>query len=305
MNSSMTTVYSMPPGMENRVCNFVRQVISVEITEQLHTHAFIKVMRITGGKAEWVVNNRCHILEEGCFVILNESEMRRIKKICSDEPLEMDWFQFQPLTLFSQMPVNACMRLCSIFYSRPKGFSNVITPDSANVAEIASAYTELVKNAEQPGILQDEAVIGRLYSLLVEITRHYTKLLGNDFLDSNIMSIGNFQKMTEAISYVREHYMEEITEQHAARFVYMSPHYFSKLFQAYYGIRFRSYLRQYRMEKTLELLRSHAGSNMNILDAALSCGFTSASGFYKCLNDLYGEGGAKEIIRRMKDSVDK
>lgn len=295
----------MPPGTENRVCNFVRQVISVEITEQLHTHEFIKVMRITGGKAEWVVNNRCHILEEGCFVILNESEMRRIKKICSDEPLEMDWFQFQPLTIFSQMPVNSCMRLCSIFYSRPKGFSNVITPDSPRSVEIASAYEELVKNAEQNGILQDEAVIGRLYSLLVEITRHYVNLLGSDFLDSSMVSIGNFQKMTEVISYVREHYMEEITEQQVARYIYMSPYYFSKLFQAYYGIRFRSYLRQYRMEKTLELLRSPAGSNITVLDAALTCGFTSASGFYKCLNDLYGDGGAKEIIRKMKDRADQ
>jgi len=97
----------MRPGAGNRVCNFVRQQVPDGISEQPHSHAFLKVMRITGGKAEWMVNNKCHILEPGMFVILNDSELRYIRRICSEEPFIMDWFQFQPLTIFSLMPASS------------------------------------------------------------------------------------------------------------------------------------------------------------------------------------------------------
>lgn len=299
MGSIMTTVYSMPPGTGNRICCFVRQSISVWTTENPHTHAFIKVMRITGGRAEWVVNNVCHILEPGMFVILNDTELRHIREIYSEEPLTLDWFQFQPLTIFSQMPVDACTRLCSIFYLRPAGFSNVIPAGSPRSAEIMQIYESLVQNAEQSDMIQDEAVIGCLYMLLVEITRHYTAVLGSDFLKNKMASAGNFQKLTEAIMYVHEHFQEDITEDQVAGAVLLSPSYFARLFQNCYGIRFRSYLRQFRLEKTLELLRSSAGSELTVLDAAMTCGFNSASGFYKCLHDIYNTGNCKEVIRNM------
>ncbi len=299
MDSIITNVYSMRPGSGNRVCNFVRQQVPPGIIEQPHTHAFLKVMRIISGRAEWMVNNVCHILEPGMFVILNDSELRYIRMISSAEPLIMDWFQFQPLTIFSQMPADACMRLCSIFYLRPPGFSNIISHGSSRNPEISAVYASLVQNAAHPDLLQDEAVISSLCALLVEITRHYISELGSGFLENEVVSVGNFQKLTEAITFIRSHYMENITEQQVARHVFMSPPYFSKLFQVYYGIRFRSYLRQLRMEKTLELLRSPVGSTMTVLHAALSCGFTSASGFYKCMRDMYGRTGTREIVRNM------
>lgn len=297
MYTTMTTVYSMEPGVGNRICNFVRQSTPQGIVEQLHTHAYIKVMHITGGKAEWVVNDTCHILEKGTFVILNDTELRGIRSVCSPEPLTLEWIQFQPLTIFSQMPVDACTRLCSIFYLRPPGFSNRILPGSPYSDAIANAFAMLAKDAETPDVLQDDAVIGDLYGLLVQISRHYIAVLGADFLHNKMASARNFQKLAEAIRYIGLHYPEDITEQEVATHLQLSHSYFSRLFQACYGIPFRSYLRQYRMEKTLALLRTSRDPGMTVLDAAMACGFSSASGFYKCLRSLYGTGSVKELLR--------
>lgn len=297
MYTTMTTIYSMKPGSGNRICNFVRQSTPQGIVEQLHTHDYIKVMHITGGKAEWVVNDTCHILESGTFVILNDTELRGIRSVCSPEPLTLEWIQFQPLTIFSQMPVDACTRICSIFYLRPPGFSNRILPGTPHSTDIATAFAALAEDAEHSDALQDDAMIGDLYRLLIAITRHYIAVLGPHFLQNKMASARNFQKLADAIRYIQLHYAEDITENQVSEHLHISCSYFSYLFKTCYGVSFRAYLRQYRMEKTLALLHTAEESGMTVLDAALSCGFSSASGFYKCLHDLYGTGNVKELLR--------
>ena len=72
----------------------------------------------------------------------------------------------------------------------------------------------------------------------------------------------------------------------------------SRIFNGCTGISFRAYLRQLRLDKTLALINSDP--SVTALDAALSCGFNSASGFYKALGDVCGKGGVRSL-RQGKD----
>lgn len=265
-----------------RVCNFATQLMSADHTEPFHSHEYIKIMRITAGKADWVINKDLHTLEAGQLVIMNSSESRMLKRIYPPGPLGLDWVQFTPMTVYPDL---SC---AGIFYRRPEGFTNVLDTRNPRYVVVSFYYDQLARNAMGRDLLRSEAVVSNLRSLLIEITRCYSETLSDDRLADEYSSMRNFSIMTDALLYIREHFAEDISERLLADRFYVSASYFSRLFRMYYGVGFRHYLRLLRLTRTFELLRASGEKRMNVLDAAFACGFTSASGFYKTLRELSG-----------------
>ena len=275
---------------DSGIFNFARQRMSRDNREGYHTHDFIKIMRITEGSADWSVDGVTYLLTEGDIILLNSNESRRVERVHTPY-LGMDWIQFTPMAVYPMLNCTA------VFYRRPQSFKNVVNRNNPHYEEISAGFCHLARNAVGESYLQKEAMVSGLQSLLIEVTRCYrSELDGDDGFSDSFCSEQNFRIVTEALSYIREHFAEPLSEGLIAQRFYISCSYFSRLFKAYYGIGFSQYLRRLRLEHTLSLLKETDRTDFNILDAALACGFSSSSAFYKTVRECTGSGNVRSLI---------
>lgn len=83
-------------------------------------------------------------------------------------------------------------------------------------------------------------------------------------------------RLTTAISYVRDHLHERISQPEVANRVNMAPQSFSRFFRAQTGRTFVSFVNEMRITEACHLL---ATTDKDILDIALSCGYANISHF--------------------------
>ena len=72
----------------------------------------------------------------------------------------------------------------------------------------------------------------------------------------DVHNIRNARTMTLVMSYIREHYGEDLTLDTVAGHVYLSPYYVSHLFKDELGLTFVQYLTRVRVEQAKQLLRN-------------------------------------------------
>ncbi|MBT9777981.1 response regulator [Clostridium sp. MCC353] len=85
--------------------------------------------------------------------------------------------------------------------------------------------------------------------------------------------------------YVKNHYMEEISMQDAARAMNYSDAYFCKLFKQCFGQNFTAYLTQVRMNEAKKMLQNKA---VNIKDVSSGVGYTDSKYFSKVFKRMTG-----------------
>jgi len=114
---------------------------------------------------------------------------------------------------------------------------------------------------------------------LQELTESYIALL---FTDEQRMENDIIQS---AISYMQQHFREELKLQDVASHVFLNPAYFSSVFKQATGTSYKEYLTGIRIEEARQMLIK---TNIPIVDVALSCGFTSQSYFSKVFKSHTG-----------------
>lgn len=89
----------------------------------------------------------------------------------------------------------------------------------------------------------------------------------------------------QACGYIARNYAGQLTLQTVADYVHLNASYFSAIFSDNYGITFKDYLNQTRIEKAKQLLTT---SNYSIIEIAVSTGYEDQSYFTKMFKKLTG-----------------
>ena len=88
--------------------------------------------------------------------------------------------------------------------------------------------------------------------------------------------------MNSAITYINEHYLEEMSLEDAALFAGFSKYYFSRMFKRFSGISFLDYLTRKRLNAATELL---VHTDQPIQEIARSSGFGSIATFNRIFRE--------------------
>ncbi len=115
--------------------------------------------------------------------------------------------------------------------------------------------------------------------------------------------------MNSALTYINEHYQEELSLEDVASFAGFSRYYFSRLFKQFCGMSFPEYLAQKRLKAAVSMLVS---TGMPMQEIAAASGFGSVATFNRAFRKsknctpsqfraIYGNGLALSGLRRNED----
>ena len=102
------------------------------------------------------------------------------------------------------------------------------------------------------------------------------------------------------MSYIQQHYNEDLTREDVADAVFLSSAYFSRFFKQKTGLSFIDYLTTVRMQKAIELL----GTHMKVGEIANRVGYLSRNRFFINFRQYsgYTPSEYRKQILRMEDS---
>ncbi len=112
------------------------------------------------------------------------------------------------------------------------------------------------------------------------------------------------QRINVVVNYVREHLTDDLSLATLAQVAHFSPFHFHRIFRAVTGETVNDLIVRMRLERAAALLRS--SPHMSVLDAALACGFASASNFSRTFKKYYGTSARNwDRQRNLNDSKNR
>lgn len=98
-------------------------------------------------------------------------------------------------------------------------------------------------------------------------------------------------KVQEALSYINEHFREELSVEILAERLYLSPYHFMRLFKAQTGSTVHAYVRQKRLMHAARLIREGTPA----AKAAAESGFGDYSAFHRAFKESFGVSPGKMV----------
>ena len=107
------------------------------------------------------------------------------------------------------------------------------------------------------------------------------------------------REILEVLDYIGANYGKELSVEHLASIVYLTPDYLSRLFKKSMGKSISQYIRQFRMERARDLL---TGTNRKVIDIGEAVGYPNYSYFCQSFREYFGSSPEKYRQEERKPS---
>lgn len=242
-----------------------------------HWHDEMEIIRIKSGRGRVTFGARSAEVKGGSVVPILPGEVHSIE--CGEGRMEYENIIFSLSTVestdendWARANVFAPLRSSELIFERP------IEPGTALHSEVAPILEEL--DALCSGMKEGYSLLvkSRLLLLLYAFYSHRKSR-------EEETKKTHDEALKRVISYVREHYSEEISLETAAQIAGYSLSHFMRFFREETGSTFNGYLMDYRLSYASYLLRESSG---RISDIAMNCGFNNLSYFIRSFKLRYG-----------------
>lgn len=258
--------------------SFYSSVSSGKRAYREHHHAECEISTIISGSGTYAVKHKEYDFTEGDVFLFSGDEIHCITDI-SENFLLLN-IQFDPRILWADSDT---LTMLQIFYARNSSFENRINRNCPKTREIHNKIIEISNETKQKKNGYQIMTKHILYSILIDIIRHFNyidKAAEYSHLESTVMP------MKRAIDFIDENLDKQITLSDISSVAAMAPTYFSSIFKKMNGLSPWEYITIKRVEMAIDLLKR---TNMNKLEIALQCGFSSSSNFYKAFARVTGK----------------
>ena len=228
----------------------------------LHSHSAIEVILPDRGEAAYQVQEEAYHVRPGEVLILPSGCLHSLTEP-PDIRRHLLLFEPNPLLSLRDIPNISAMMQQPIFL---RDGTELQTRARKLLMQVVDCYfrKEDMWNTEcYSYLLQMYALLGRHYLEAAGVQRP-----SQHTIDPAIMN--------SAITYINEHYMDDLSLEDAALFAGFSKYYFSRMFKQFSGISFSEYLTRKRLNVATDLL---VRTLMSIREIALASGFGSTATF--------------------------
>lgn len=231
---------------------------------ELHMHEFYEIHLIVEGSVNQVINGNKITMHKGDFYFLNPFDLH---EYTPNNSVTLAKVQFDLSILNDQIKE-------SIAFNNKYCICNV---QSNNFIRVYQMFLELKKEEETNEVFNSVYISCLLTSLLIIILRS-----SNFQMDK----ISNEQSFNSAVSYIHNHYSEDITLNKISSIAGFSPNYFCALFKEKFNVPLKTYIRNLRLNKAISLIKS---TNNRVSDIAYTCGYNSFSQFSSEFKNFTGK----------------
>lgn len=243
----------------------------------VHHHDFYEVYFFLGGNVDYSVEGRNYHLLPGDLLLISPMELHQLRIHSDAEPYERIVLWVNKAFLSSVSTGNASLTRC--FDGTRPDHTNLIRLTPTQRAGVSSVLGGLVRENYGEGYGKDTATMGILLQFLVEVNR--LALEGQRRYEAEDKSA---PLMAQVLSYINEHYCEELSLDLLANRFFISKYHLSHEFNRLVGTSVYRYI----ILKRLIIAKQMLGGGVPPTDAYRNCGFGDYANFYRAFKAEYG-----------------
>ncbi|WP_138493637.1 AraC family transcriptional regulator [Paenibacillus pinistramenti] len=246
-----------------------------------HKHVdFSELVIVLNGHASHIVNHEEAFIKKGNVFVINGDTPHAYKdpydfKICN--------IMYKPEMLKSAGPdlktLNGFQALFILepFYRSINVYKSKLNLSIAGLEYVSALISEMVEEYEHKQHGYQTMLASKFMELVVYLSRQYDHQ--EKGIDSSLMHLAN------AISYIEDHYLEQITLEDIAEKSAISVRHLNRIFRAYYQTTPIAYLQRLRLERASTLLKQ---TNLSITEISYECGFNDSNYLTRLFKKTYG-----------------
>ena len=240
-----------------------------------HLHSDNELYFLEEGKSKLFVDSKLYNLSEGSLAFI---KCGRIHKISAGNNTS----HVRTVLMFPDSVISEILKHSDSELSFENLDSVVIHVPETMQNQVKQIFREIETEIIAPDCMSDIMIHSNISYLLISMLRQYSKQsyeyrLYQDTLDEVIR---------KAINYIQMNYSADINLNEMAKYVSMSPTYFSKKFKRETGIGFKEYVCRFRLNQAAQMLKNP--DFVSVTDVALKCGFSNSTYFATAFKTEYG-----------------
>lgn len=244
---------------------------------EVHHHDFYEVYLFLGGEVEYWVEGCIFHLQPGDLLLINPMELHRpiFSPNCSVYERIVLWINRGYLENLSNDEVS----LTRCFDNTLPTHSNLLRPTKVQRSDIMTRMSELVRESYGGDYGGKLCSAGIFLQLMVELNR---MALHTDALPAEREEPPKL--ITQVLSFINEHYMEDLSLEGLAERFFVSKYHLSHEFTGAVGVGVYRYI----ILKRLVMAKQMLTDGMSPGEVYTSCGFHDYTNFFRAFKAEYG-----------------
>lgn len=243
---------------------------------QIHHHDFYEVYFLLDGDVEYWVDGSIYRLRPGDLMLINPQEFHR-PIVTGDTAIYERIVLWINKEYLESLAENRFLSLC--FDKSSPTHANLLHPSSAARASLHDRLAQLVREfySNEPGA--DACATGLFLQFMTEVNRMALRADARREAQQESSPL-----VSRVLTYIREHYQEELSLDGLAGQFYVSKYHLSHEFSREVGIGVYRYILLHRLSMARQLLAS--GSSPG--EVCVHCGFKDYTSFFRAFKAEYG-----------------
>ncbi|MCI8660085.1 MAG: AraC family transcriptional regulator [Lachnospiraceae bacterium] len=256
------------------------------ITIDFHQHAFYEIYIFISGDVNYTIEGRTYKLRPGDILLTNNSDIHRPEIMPSQSPYERIVIWLNNSFFNGLLDIGEDLTTC--FQDASNRNYRLFRPNEAQLLKIQNICHTIEQERSHNKLGSRIMAYSSIMEILVLISRVYYEIS-----DSARHGVTENKQINQIVSYINNHFSEDLSLECLADQFYLSKYYLSHRFKQFTGLS----LYQFIMKKRLTIARNMLMGGKNVTEACTECGFNDYSNFLKAFKREFGEKPS-EFIKR-------
>lgn len=289
---------------EHEIQNKKIAVINTSRNAEPHHHYFVEIVYFYKGSGTHIINNKEYQIKNGDIFLINPFTKHSYStNKDGDTPVEVYNIVFYSDFVSPKTPPTIFIdQIHKELLNTPYKQNNSKTKFIKISGDINHSYLSVFKMIENEYLKKGEGYLICLKNLLIHLIINIFRSAKSSTNKTTVLPTKTKHQLEDAISYLKEHYAENITLTELSRKFFFSVSYLNKIFKKHTGHTFNKFLQQERMSKAAELLNK---TDLSIDEICGKVGYSDIKFFYSTFSKHIGVPPAKYRAYMRKEHQEK